>query len=134
MQLSIKLSSFVIAIVLLLGLCLNANADYSDALQNAAKARQYVFLRFTGTWCQPCKQFEINTLNNPLVTKKLQDFFVYTCDVDREPQVWSAYSKQFKVQGIPTYFVVHPTKEWVYRVGTGNRNPQALIEWIDNGR
>lgn len=119
---------------MLLGLLANANADYSEAFQDAAKARQYVFLRFTGTWCQPCKQFSENTLKNPLVTEKLKNFYIYTCDVDKEPQVWSIYSKAFKVQGIPAYFVVNPEKEWVYRVGSGNRNPQAFIEWIDNGR
>ena len=69
------------------------------ALQLRDNNTNLLLLRFTATWCGPCKRI------NPVVDSWLQtlpsDILFYHLDVDENPEIYSFLKSKRRVNGIP---------------------------------
>lgn len=73
-----------------------------SALQSAAAAQKYLFVKFTAPWCIACKALEQTTLDNAAVQSVLEQFLVLEVDTDTSPLSAAWYG----VVGMPTLLVL----------------------------
>jgi hypothetical protein len=73
--------------------------DVTEFQKTLKENKNIVILRFTASWCAPCKRIE------PLVTSFLQvmpeDVEFYNLDVDVNTEVYSFLKTKRRVNGIP---------------------------------
>ncbi len=82
------------------------NGTYAQALQKCKEENKLLLLDFTAVWCGPCHTMEIEVLNDPDVSKYLDEkFVVLKLDLD-EPDTYY-YREKFSVNGIPDYTIVN---------------------------
>lgn len=75
----------------------------SDLEQQLAKHKgQLIMLDFYADWCVACKEMEINTFNNPMVGKALQNFVLLQADVTENNAADQALEKKYGVVAPPT--------------------------------
>lgn len=77
-------------------------------------------LRFTASWCNPCKSLAANLAQ---VDSKIP---VEVVDIDTHPEIASEYG----VRNIPTLVMLNENIE-VKRI-TGVKTPRELKEWVYN--
>ena len=75
-------------------------------------------LRFTASWCQPCKGLAMN------LESVKTDVPIEVVDIDVHPEV----AQEYRVRGVPTLVMVDENNE-VKRV-SGMRTTKELTEWI----
>lgn len=76
-------------------------------------------IRFTASWCQPCKQLA-NMLNE--IDKST---FIEVVDIDENPDV----AGDFGIRSVPTLVMLDGNTE--IKRTTGVKNKQQLQEWIN---
>ena len=76
-------------------------------------------LRFTASWCKPCKDLAKNTLKSNI---KLP---IEVIDIDLNPELATEYG----IRSVPTLIMLDWNKE-VKRI-TGNKSTKELEEWVN---
>lgn len=77
-------------------------------------------LRFTASWCAPCKMLA------PMVEDAKGDTEVQVVDIDTDEG--TALATQYKVRGVPTLIMVQDDKEIKRHVGM--TTDKVLVEWF----
>jgi len=77
-------------------------------------------LRFTASWCQPCKGLAMN------LEAVETDVPIEVVDIDVHPEL----AQEFRIRGVPTLVMLNDDVE-VKRV-SGPKSTKDLKEWIDN--
>ena len=76
-------------------------------------------LRFTASWCKPCKDLAKNILKSNI---KLP---IEVIDIDLNPEL----AKEYGIRSVPTLIMLDWNKE-VKRI-TGNKSTKELEEWVN---
>lgn len=76
-------------------------------------------LKFSASWCQPCKMLS-KTLEGMTLPLEIESF-----DIDENQQKAIDYG----VRGVPTMVVVDDTGKEVKRV-VGYKNEKQILEWL----
>ena len=76
-------------------------------------------LRFTASWCQPCKGLAMN------LASVETEVPIEVIDIDYQPDL----TKQYMVRGVPTLVMLEDDKE--IRRFSGMKSTKELQEWIN---
>ena len=85
-----------------------------------AKVNMKKVLRFTASWCQPCKGLAMN------LASVETEVPIEIIDIDYDPDTTTKYM----VRGVPTLVMLEDDKE-IRRV-SGMKSTKELQEWINN--
>lgn len=97
-----------------------------SALERGKSERKLVLVDASAAWCQPCKLMDRTTWVDPKVVARLGECAVaLQVDVDAEPDV----AKRLRVRAVPTIVAFRDGAE-IDRI-MGERNPGALLEWVE---
>ncbi len=80
-------------------------------------------LRFTASWCQPCKMLA------PMVEEAKGDTTVEIIDIDTDDGM--ALAAKMKVRGVPTLIMVDEENEEIKR-HVGMTTDAALVQWFQS--
>ena len=84
-----------------------------------AKVNMKKVLRFTASWCQPCKGLAMN------LASVETEVPIEVIDIDYQPDL----TKQYMVRGVPTLVMLEDDKE--IRRFSGMKSTKELQEWIN---
>ena len=84
-----------------------------------AKVNMKKVLRFSATWCQPCKGLAMN------LASVETEVPIEVIDIDYQPDL----TKQYMVRGVPTLVMLEDDKE--IRRFSGMKSTKELQEWIN---
>lgn len=76
-------------------------------------------LRFTASWCKPCKDLAKNILKSNITLP------IEVIDIDLNPELATEYG----IRSVPTLIMLDWNKE-VKRI-TGNKSTKELEEWVN---
>ena len=108
---------------------LTTREELKDYLTNTKC--QTVILKFTATWCGPCKVIAplIQTLNNNY-KKKGADYEYIEIDIDDSIDLYAFFKKKKMVSGVPSLLsfkkCANPDDFWVPFETTTGANPQNV--------
>ena len=110
-----------------LGSTINIYSDYNSALSKAKEQKRSLFILFSTKHCLWCKRLKSTTLKDPELLKRLNsEFIVLFLDRDEDD-----YPSVYKVEGVPSVFMVGENEE-IYTTQIGYReNPHDYIKWFD---
>jgi thioredoxin-related protein len=101
--------------------------NYQEALSAAKAENKNIFILFQAKGCRWCKKLKETTLKDPELLKRLNRSFVMLI-LDRES---SSYPKKYKIEGVPTIYMISNKEEiYVRRVGY-RQDPQEYIKWFN---
>lgn len=90
--------------------------DLPAALAEAAKHNRAVLLRFTATWCAPCRVMDARVWTNPDVKAAVADKFITVkSDIDEEPS--QILARKYGVRGVPALLHLDGTGKEIARSG-----------------
>lgn len=93
---------------------------YQEALMKAEKEKKYVFMDCYTSWCGPCKYMA----EHVFTTKEAGDFFnprFVSVKYDMEKGEGIELGKRFGVYAYPTFLILSPEGEVLYRIVGGGR-------------
>jgi len=102
-------------------------SSYEDALKSSKEQNKQIFLFLTAEWCGWCKKMKSETLSDPKVKEKLDQYIVYVLDIDKEPQA----AQKFKIKTVPAYMVIDSEESFTIK-GSGYRSTDKFLEWLSN--
>jgi thiol-disulfide isomerase/thioredoxin len=88
-------------------------------------------IRFTATWCGPCKTMEARMRNSDDVQNSLKDYKVYVIDIDQHKKL----SNGWKIRSLPTIVRGVIDKEGnVKETGRliGSQSNKKILEFLKN--
>ncbi len=101
--------------------------DYEVALNVAKEEKKNIFILFQTEHCRWCKKLKATTLQDSVLTERLNNEFVVLV-LDKEK---SEYPSTFKIKGVPTvYMISNKGVIFVERVGY-YENPKDYTKWFD---
>ena len=112
---------------------------YDVGLRLAKKTGKKIFLEFTAKWCGYCKRMHATTFKDPEVIAMLDKYFISisvdgesfdTLNVDGWITNGRGLTKEYKVTGYPTYWLMTPALEKIAPV-VGYRPKEALYDILD---
>ena len=90
--------------------------DLDAALADAASTNQTVLLRFTATWCAPCRVMDIRVWPDPTVQAELaEDHIIVKSDIDEESS--QLLARKYGVRGVPTLLLLDSAGKEISRAG-----------------
>ena len=90
--------------------------DLPAALADAAKQNKTVLLRFTATWCGPCRVMEARVWPDPTVQAELADKYIgVKGDTDEEAS--QILARKYGVRAVPTLLLLESTGKEIGRGG-----------------
>ena len=103
--------------------------DLESELAKAKTENKLVLLDFYADWCISCKEMEVNTFENPDVTKQLKQFVLLQADVTKNSLDNQALLKRFGLFGPPgiLIFDLNSQEQKEQRV-IGYMPPQRFLE------
>jgi thiol:disulfide interchange protein len=113
---------------------------YEKAVALSREDNKLIFVRFTATWCGPCRQMQ-KTYEDAEVKKILSKLRVVVVDVDTDAETVTLFRKKtveaytsFKFKSIPSYYVVDAKTYKPTRWGSGYRDKEAFLLWLKENR
>ena len=100
--------------------------DLATTQTEARKRHKAVFAYFTASWCGPCQQMKSTTWADNAVKGAMEKFVPVKIDVDAS----RALAEQYRVDGIPAFFVIAETGQ-VLRRSSGFKPPEEMIAWLE---
>jgi thiol-disulfide isomerase/thioredoxin len=128
-----RLATTIATITLSCSLLQNAAANqdwyqsYEEALAAAKREGKPIFADFSTTWCHNCKQLERETLSDPNIGARLDNFIKVHIDGDQRPDI----VQRFGVDAYPTLVTLDPTGRVVDK-SIGFVKPPQLAGTLDN--
>jgi thiol:disulfide interchange protein len=101
------------------------HATMEDAMAASAESGKPVFVKFTATWCGPCKQMDRSTFPDSRVGEALEAFEPVKVDVDQH----SDLAAQYNISSIPALFVISPEGEVQARY-SGALGPVDFVSFL----
>jgi len=107
--------------------------SFKEFIKNSNK--EVTIIKFTATWCGPCKKIA-PTVKNLLEKYKHSNFRYYEIDVDECFDTYAFFKKKRMVNGIPAFCVYYKSKydeDTFYvphNIVTG-ANPEAITRMFD---
>lgn len=90
--------------------------DLGAALADAASTNQNVLLRFTATWCAPCRVMDIRVWPDATVQAALADgYIIVKSDIDEESS--QLLARNYGVRGVPTLLLLDSAGKEISRAG-----------------
>lgn len=110
-------------------LVIHSPEELDTQLLKAKNEGKFVLLDFYADWCISCKEMEINTFANPLVSKELKQFVLLQADVTSNSRDNQALLKRFGLFGPPGILIFNSQgdEQKEQRV-IGYMPPQRFIE------
>lgn len=99
--------------------------DFAAAKDEARRDDKPVFAYFTASWCGPCQAMRHTTWADASVDAALRDYVPVKIDVDRNPDLASAY----RISAVPS-FVVLGQDEKPQRQTDGALPPAEMVAWL----
>lgn len=114
-------------------LCLSTSLFAQDQAEQGAEQKTYRLIRFSASWCVPCRQ-QAKIFDEEGVAAVVKQLNVqnYYYDIDLPGN--SEFMAKFRVNGIPATFLVEVlpdgrlliTKRWIYGVMTAEQFKQFV--------
>ncbi|MCK4871701.1 MAG: thioredoxin family protein [Phycisphaerales bacterium] len=98
----------------------------ADAQHAARASRKPIFVKFTTTWCPPCREMDRSTFPDEKVRASLASFEPVKVDGDDHPDLM----RQYGIRAYPTMLVLSPDGETLGRV-EGGLSAEQLIRFLD---
>ncbi len=90
--------------------------DFPAALADAAKQNKTVLLRFTATWCGPCRVMDARVWPDPAVQAELAEKYISVkSDIDEKAN--QLLAQKYGVRGVPTLLLLDSTGMEIARSG-----------------
>lgn len=101
-------------------------SDIAVAIERARRENKFVMLRFTATWCGPCRQLETTTLKDPAVSSYL-DRYAVQVTLDGDTRVDEL--RRFRVNGFPSVVLLDKNGGELGRI-IGYRPPLLFLSEV----
>jgi thioredoxin-related protein len=85
------------------------HTSLQTALTEAQQRKTLILVDAYAEWCGWCKKLEKDTLSNPQVQARMQEFTLLKIDTDKQPQL----AQKYGVEGLPTTLILNPKGEVV---------------------
>jgi thiol-disulfide isomerase/thioredoxin len=103
----------------------NWNYNYEKAISIAKVSGKLVFIDFYADWCGPCRKMDIDVWNTSEMTKESAGLVMVKVDVDRYPEVASAYN----ISSIPRMILIDPFENRIDEI-TGYQNTGTMQRFL----
>lgn len=128
------MKKFLLSLILIVAFVSSVNAqtnenwsnDFEATLKLAAEKKSPVLLRFTATWCGPCRIMEKTTLKEKSVIEKLNSFSKVVVDIDANPKV----AEKFGVHAVPTFVALSSGGDEIVR-SSGAMPAAEFNAWLN---
>lgn len=102
--------------------------DFDAALAEAAKQQRPVLLRFTASWCAPCRVMDARVFPDDRVKSAIKERVIpLKIDVDVEQS--ATVARRYGVGGVPTLILVDATGKEITRGGF--MSAEQLVKFLE---
>lgn len=105
--------------------------DMDAALAEAAAGQKLVLLRFTATWCAPCRVMDARVWPDPAVLAAVSEKYL-PVKIDIDADASAAIIRKYGVQAVPTLIIADAAGEELARGGF--MSPAKLAEFLETAQ
>jgi len=107
-----------------------APKTFQQAVDQARVQNKDIYLKFSATWCGPCKVFEREVLDTAQAKVALKNVVYLPVDIDGNESL----AQRFNVTGVPTGILVKPDKSEVKELNrhVGTLSLSEFIEFLSS--
>jgi len=91
---------------------LNEN-DLLNLIKNLDK-KQIIIIKFTASWCMPCKTIE--QICNKYIKDLPKSILYYEIDIDNSIELYLKFKKNRMLNGIPSIFAFYPIEKDIWYI------------------
>ena len=126
------IKKLILAILLSIGIAnsdtnITIYSDYNQTIEIAKKENKPIFILFSKENCQWCKKLKSKILTTKDISQRLQsEYIVLFLDKDRDN-----YPKQYKIDAVPTVFLISPTEEIYTQIVGYHSKDRDYLKWFN---